>query len=141
MACGEDPQMLPNGKDGVAFECTHITSSNGLFLQGLEANVVGGVTYTFSFFFKNGNFATPFDQPVANIGLMVNGFSGSGGASLTMIDAFPNSWYRQKFTFTAKGTGTAKFYFTQSLNLMPGGGYWLYGFQVETGSIATEYIP
>ena len=127
--------------DGEALECTHITDTNGRFRQGLVTNLAAGETYTFSFFYKNGNFTSPYGQQYFDIGLAYVGMTTGGGGGLATLVAFPNDWYRQKITFMAKESGDFQLAFVHSLTRMPGGGYWVYGVQVEIGSSATEYVP
>lgn len=139
--CGLDPQTLPNGMSGDAFECTHITDAPGVFFHGLSVELTAGVPYVFSFFFRNGNFDSPYGQLPPTFGFKVNSPSGGGGGNLLMVDPYPNNWYRQRFDFTAKITGTHQFGVMHSVNRPPGGGYWLYGFQAETGTNVTDYVP
>ena len=141
VACATDARMLPDGMTGNALECTHITEMNGAFYHGLTADLTVDVMYVFSFFFRNGNFDTPFGQDPTSIGVSVISPNGSGSGALIMLDPYADGWYRQRFLFTATATGTHKLGFTHSLSRMPGGGYWLYGFQVETGFEVTDYVP
>lgn len=133
--------MLPAGTSGDALECTHITDTTGAFFHGLSVDLQSGVDYVFTFFFRNGNFDSPYGQSESVIGIKMTGPNANGGSPLYNFDAYPNGWYRQRFTFTAKNTGTYQWGFTHSLNRPPGGGYWLYGFQMETGFAPSEYIP
>jgi len=127
--------------DGTALECTHVTNTTGRFVHGLEVNLTDGVDYSFTFYFRNGNFDMPFGQSDSTIGITMKSPNGGGGGSLYTFDTFPNQWYRQWYPFTATATGMHQIGFTHELDRTPGGGYWLYGFQVQEGFGLSEYVP
>lgn len=141
VVCGVDSITLPNGANGTALECTHVTETTGRFTHGLTVDLVDDVNYTFSFYFRNGNFDMPYNQDASTIGIMMKSPNGGGYTSLYTFDAFPNQWYRQRYSFTATATGSHQIGFTHSLARAPGGGYWLYGFQVEEGFSISDYVP
>ena len=141
VACGLDPQTLPTGMTGDALECTHITDTSGIFFHGLTANLEVDVPYTFSFFFRNGTFDSPYGHLPPEPSIKMISPNGSGGGQMGTFDSYPNGWYRQRYLFTATATGTYQLGFSHSLNRPPGGGYWLYGFQIETGNAVTDYVP
>lgn len=123
--------------------CTHIDQVNGSFQQGAQIDLTQNETYTFSFFFKNATFDTPFNQVATNIGVFFTGVSAPDekGGSLVTTDPYPNGWYRQKLTFTPSQSQLYWAVFSQNLKLLPGGEYQLFGFQVERGNSATTYNP
>lgn len=132
--------MLPNGSDGSALECTHVTQMVGTFFQGLTVELKQGTPYAFSFYFRNGTFASPYGKFPSDIGVQMFGPNADGGGQMHTFEPFANGWYRQSYTFTASSTGTYQLGFAHSMNRATGGNYWLYGFQMETGSQVTEYI-
>ena len=141
VVCGVDTQTLPSGMGGTSLECTHVTNTTGIFFHGITANLQAGVPYTFSFFFRNGNFDSPYGPLPPEIGIKIVKPNGGAGGQLGTFDAYPNGWYRQRFMSTTSATGDYQFGFMHSVNRTPGGGYWLYGFQLETGTDATPYVP
>lgn len=141
VACGTDMQELPIGGTGEVFECTHISQAKGDFHQGLTATLQPGQTYTFTFFFKGGTFAMPFDQPYTKIGIGYQVEIAVDGAPLVTTTPYLNGWYRQKITFSPGNAPSVDVFFTQSIDQMPGGSYWLYGFQLEEGFTPSDYVP
>jgi hypothetical protein len=141
VVCGVDMQTLPSGMAGTALECTHVTDTSGIFFHGLTVNLQVDVPYVFSFFFRNGSFDSPYGHLPPDIGSKMVGPNTSGGGQMQPFDSYSNGWYRQRYMFTASSTGSYQLGFMHSLNRPPGGGYWLYGFQVETGSDVTTYVP
>lgn len=139
--CVNDMQTLPSGASGTALKCTHLTQMPGSFFHGITADLQVDVKYTFSFFFRNGSFDSPYGQFPPAVGVKMISPNGGGGGQLVMFDAYPNGWYRQRYMFTATATGTHRFGFMHSLDRPAGGEYWLYGFQVQTEFGVTEYIP
>jgi len=127
--------------DGV-LKCVHTTNTPGYFRRGQNMSLTAGVTYTFSFFFKNGTVVNPYGQPPINIGVLASTYSPtfqSIEASLNTNIPFLNGWYRQVFTFTPSYTQTYQVNFNQANNQSLLGTYYLYGFQLETGSSASPY--
>jgi hypothetical protein len=105
-------------------------------------SLTAGVTYTFSFFFKNGTVTNPYGQSSINIGILATTFSPTFeelSQSLNTTISFPNGWYRQVFTFTPTYTQTYQVDFNQTVNQTPIGTYYLYGFQLERGITANLY--
>ncbi len=126
---------------GEVLECTHLTQAMGYFRQGLTADLQQGKNYTFTFFFKNTDFAMPFDQPYTKIGIGYKVDIVVDGSSLVTTDAYPNGWYRQKISFSPGSSAPFDLFFHHSISQTVGGTYWLYGFQVEEGFTATQYVP
>lgn len=143
VACAPPLSPAPVGADRPALVCTHITNQKGYFRQGLQLDAVANRPYTVSFFFQNHNFDVPFDQAWKSIGIMA--IAGSPlveeGASLSTIKPYPNGWYRQIFTFSPTSSQTYGVGFNQAVERAPGGEYQLFGFQIEEGDQATEYVP
>lgn len=141
--CGFSTSTRPVGGDGSVLLCTHVDEVNGDFQQGTGISLVQDETYTFSFFFKNSTFKSPFDQVASTIGVKFIGVSqvDETGGSLVTTDPYPNGWYRQKLTFKPSQSQSYLAVFSQNLKRVPGGEYRLYGFQLERGYNATAYIP
>jgi hypothetical protein len=112
-----------------------------------QAPASSGTIYTSSGYFKKGeyNFVTlhafGVNGAVFNLdtGVKVDQSGGIGS-----IESVGNGWYRCSFAFTAGGTAV---FFSQSPagNITyagtTGSGIYAWGLQVETGDIATDYIP
>ena len=129
--------------DGV-LKCVHTAQSGGYFRRGQNMSLTAGVTYTFSFFFKNGTVVSPYGQNRLNIGLLASTYSPTfdeTGQGLNQNNPVGDGWYRQVFTFTPSYTQTYQVDFNQTVNQTPLGTYYLYGFQLETGSSASTYYP
>jgi hypothetical protein len=142
MICGIDTLPLPTNAIGDALECTQNQTTSGTFFHGLVADLQSGVDYTFSFFFRNANFDSPYGHFPPEIGIkMIAPPNSSGGGGLQMFDAYPNGWYRQLYLWNAGVTGPHQIGIMHSLDRPAGGGYWLYGFQIETGTGTTPYMP
>jgi hypothetical protein len=65
----------------------------------------------------------------------------SGGAYARVTGLSQSAWTRVAYTGTCAGTTTFYFYPDTSASVVSGNGNYAWGFQFETGSIATEYIP
>jgi len=141
VVCAIDTLVVPGGTNADALNCTHVTQMSGAFWQGITADLQAGVPYVFSFYFRNGSFDSPYGNLPPTIGIKRVGPNVSGGAQLNMFFPAENSWYRQKYMFTAANSGTYQIGFMHSLDRPAGGAYWLYGFQLETGNDVTTYIP
>jgi hypothetical protein len=129
--------------DGV-LKCVHTTQTPGYFRRGQNMSLTAGVTYTFSFFFKNGTVVSPYGQNRLNIGLLASTYSPTfdeTGQGLNQNTPVGDGWYRQVFTFTSSYTQTYQVDFNQTVNQTPIGTYYLYGFQLEIGSTASTYYP
>jgi len=130
------------GSDGV-LKCVHTTQTPGYFRRGQNMSLTAGVTYTFSFYFKNGTVSNPYGQnPVNNLGILASTYSPTfeePSQSLNTNIDVGNGWYRQVFTFTPTYTQTYQVDFSQTVNQSPIGTYYLYGFQLERGSSVTDY--
>jgi hypothetical protein len=112
-----------------------------------------GVTYTFSVFVKKDssgrflllNAATAFNARAAvNLDtLAVTDINGTGGS----LETYPNGWYRFSVTGTATSTATVDVFVqmqdsaADNLYVGDGSSFYIWGAQVETGPIATSYIP
>lgn len=141
VVCGLDSLTLPDGSMGDALECTHIKEMQGLFFQGLTVDLEADIPYVFTFFFREGTFDSPYGHLPPTIGLKMTGPSTSGGGQLHKGDPYANGWYRQRYWWTPAISGTFQLGFMHSMDRPAGGSYWLYGFQVETGTTPTTYIP
>lgn len=110
-------------------------------------SLTSGNSYTYSLFVKavSGNNTIYFGSDLSTLAaIQINtstGVASSNFGSPTNIISisYPNGWYRISFTFTAGSTGTHSLVI---YNLTASANTWLvYGVQVETGSVATDYTP
>jgi hypothetical protein len=122
-------------------------------------SVVSGQIYTFSFYAKEGERNELELQRINTSGTVFNSIS-STTANLTLgtltvgsnvtassIESVGNGWYRISVSLTAIATGSGGL----NIGLMKNGnvsylgdgtsGAFIFGFQAETGDIATDYIP
>jgi hypothetical protein len=131
------------------FETT-ATDNHAIFA---DYSVTSGTTYTFSFFVKSIiarnvriNGATSLPQQSTDVNLSTLAISGAGSSTCRVLN-FGNGWARVSQTYTATGTGNGRFIIysmsgtTQSFQGSTNNGLYFFGAQLETGSIATSYIP
>jgi len=138
--------LSPYGLFEGVLKCVHTTQTPGYFRRGQLMSLTAGVTYTFSVFFKNGTVSNPYGRifPEPGPSLLISTYTPSFeefGKSLNTNIAVSNGWYRQFITFTPSYSQTYQVDFNQSVNQSPIGTYYLYGFQLEVGSTATDYTP
>lgn len=141
MVCAVSAQPLPIGSSGDTLDCVLFKQIVGTFYHGLSADLQANTEYTFSFFFRNVDFESPFGQMPPTMGIKMISPNGSGAGGLNMFDPFPNGWYRQRYLFTAPVAGTYQFGLEHSLDHPIGGEYYLYGFQVSTTYTVPDYTP
>jgi hypothetical protein len=132
-------------------------SVNAYLFNG-SVTVTSGAPYTASLFLKNGTLGNNWFHIDNYSGVvfkawfnLATGAKGSSAASPTSwnITALPNSWYRIDLTITA-GSATSQWYLMAapadaSAGNVTGDGVkpacYLWGAQLETGTVATSYIP
>jgi len=118
-----------------------------------DYSVASGTTYTFSFFVKSIiarnvriNGSTNFPQQSTDVNLSTLAISGAGSGTCR-VSNFGNGWVRVSQTYTATGTGNGRLIIysmsgtTQSFQGSTNNGLYFFGAQLETGSVATSYIP
>ena len=123
--------ISPDGTTN-ADECT--TTSN--FAQMYQAiTLAASTTYTWSFYVKRGTM-TDIGQQIFNMN--GDGEYGTGGKYYSQTTA--TGWARVSFTFTTGSNGgTTRFYPINASGVT--GTIYLWGFQLESKSFATSYIP
>ena len=109
--------------------------------------VVSGTTYTFSCYIKNGDSnnvslvmtTAAFPASVVNFNLVSGTASSTTGAPTFRIDNVGNGWYRcsMSVTATSSAAGACRI---QSASANAVSTFYVWGAQLETGSIATSYI-
>jgi hypothetical protein len=130
--------------------------------RSAATTVASGAVVTTSCFFKAhgtnnfaqlivGGFAFSPSNSFANFNLSGNGAITTGTYSSAFIENYGNGWYRCGFTATAAASGTPGCIIRPILasgtarnpNFAGDGvnGVYAWGVQVETGSVATSYIP
>jgi len=157
---------LPNGSSqgegGVTLSATEslagadtgirITEDTGLsqhYCSFAAGSVSSGTEYSLSLYVKKGTHSsvtlyTGSAQINSNVTVNFDTVSLSGsGNNMTMVNA-GGGWYRVTWSKQATGTGTTVVYASpKDLSTYQGaGGYTdYYGLQLETGTVATSYIP
>jgi hypothetical protein len=125
------------------------SSGSGYTRQGGSFTFTAGVTYTFSCFFKNEsvNLSNITNSTYGStFGIVIQSFSPTydaveGYFNLVPTTSYSNGWLRKSYTFTATYSQTYACSFSSSPNSPAVGTYYLYGFQLETGSTASTYYP
>jgi len=135
--------------------------ATGSVIVGQAITVSGGTKYTASVFLKKSglNWARLQAFGAGSVGDanpnqfvdLDNGVLGTGNAGIddATIEAYPNDWYRCSITWT-QGAGDTSFTFNiwvanadgnSTVDLDGTSSIFVWGAQVETGPIATSYIP
>ena len=138
-------QSSPDGENNATL-FVEKTSTSPYTVNSVVASIVGGQTYSYSFFVK---YAGKQNIPVnatdgvsgylANIDIL-NGVVNSGNAE---IKDFGNGWYRVSMTRTVSASASQAAIQFNFGNITGDGtsGFYLFGYQVEQQSYATSYIP
>jgi hypothetical protein len=124
------------------------TNNQHLVVQSIGTPSIGQV-YTFSCWAKSAERTqmslTAHGEGYSVFDLSTGTVSTTGGNSNVTITPYPNGWYRCSATITKTNTNGA-FYIIVWNNGNPytgttGSGIYIWGAQVETGSVATGYTP
>ena len=124
-------------------------SFNGVFMNGIAGTL--GTTYTASVFLKagigsvfrmsiegsvlfGGSSIVDFDQATGNVSVQ-----STGGAPVTIRVTQFGAWYRISLTRTAVANGSMAICFYSGID--GANRFVIYGAQIETGPVATSYIP
>ena len=128
------------------------TTANDSHAIFRDFTVVSGTTYTFSFFVKSVALrnvqvigSSNFPGNTVQVNLSTLAITGDGSGTCR-VSNFGNGWARIAQTYTATGTnGRILIYSlsgtTASFAGSTNNGLYVFGAQLETGSIATSYIP
>jgi len=151
--------IAPNGEIE-AFRITHNGASGSVNFRATSSITFGSDSMVLSVWAKAGSggnnyFTWSFQNlggAVVRAGFKLEGdgetqliTSGNGGHTL-QIETYPDGWYRCIIIGNTQSSGTTtQFLYTVSgyneSSSIAGGSVLLWGFQVETGSVATSYIP
>ena len=154
---GANAAVAPDGAsnaDKLIANNLSTSSSIERAISGLTASA----TYTVSFFFKKGEadwirvVASPVSGGISPARAWFNATTGAlgtnnGGFSRISTKDYGNGWYRAEATVVTSGTSLALFFAhsdADNNNDFAGdgtSGTFFYGAQLETGSVATSYIP
>ena len=150
--------------DGLASGTLIVATSGNLehkISRGTATTVASGAVVTTSCFLKAhgtnnfaqlviGGFGFSPTSPFANFNLTSSGSVTAGNYTSAFIQNYGNGWYRCGFTVTAAASGTPSCFIVpiiasgttrDGVFAGNGNGVYAWGFQVETGSVATSYIP
>ena len=128
--------------------------TNTCFVQKFSAVSIDTATYTFSVFLKAGTSPQTlinlqlaggtYQQSRATINWTSNTITASDGGTSALV-SYPNGWYRVSITLTNNGTNNAiypRVYVRgQGTDNVNGEFVYIWGMQVEKGSVATDYTP
>ena len=138
-------QSSPDGENNATL-FVEKTSTSPYSVNSINASIIGGQTYTYSFFVKYAgkqnipvNATDGVSGYVANIDIL-NGTVNSGTAD---VKDFGNGWFRVLMTRTVNASAS-----NGSIQLNFGNqtgdgisGFYLFGYQIENLSFASSYIP
>ncbi len=138
-------QSSPDGENNATL-FVEKTSTSNYNVSSINASIIGGQTYAYSFFVKYAgkqnipvNATDGISGYIANIDIL-NGTVNSGNAE---IKDFGDGWYRVSMTRTVNASASSAKILFQFGNQTGDGtsGFYLFGFQIEQSSFATSYIP
>jgi hypothetical protein len=128
----------PDGSSRTYKVVANGTQQSTIDIAYLQITLNAGVTYTVSVYY----YATGSTTSSRNIGIQLFG-NGSANTTFTLPQ---NTWVRQSLTFTASSTSSTGQIRVISndfgtFNSQVGATVYLWGAQVEQGSVATDYTP
>jgi hypothetical protein len=126
-------------------------TSNGPSFIGQNLTIASG-TYTISVFAKAGNYGLFRIGNVSSVAraawfnLDAGAVTGTVNGGTASMQNYGNGWYRCTYTSTGVVTGSPTVFFApsdapNSTNAVSGSSIYFWGAQLETGSVATSYIP
>ena len=126
-------------------------TSNGPSFIGQNLTIASG-TYTISVFAKVGNYGLFRIGNVSSVAraawfdLDAGAVTGTVNGGTASMQNYGNGWYRCTYTSTGVVTGSPTVFFApsdapNSTNAVSGSSIYFWGAQLETGSVATSYIP